>query len=828
MKIFSDSGLLREVASRFDLREPNSDALEAVVEALAGHSDPQYPELVVDLATGVGKTYLMSALIDYIASQGGRNFLVVTPGSTIQRKTLENFDEASLKYVAGADHRPVIITPENFQRASTASSLRDPRAVKVFVFNVQQLLRPTDRLSRRTRNEDENLGASLYSTLAALDDLVVISDEHHLYHRQAREFSAALRQLDPLALIGLTATPAETDLPNIVFSYSLARAIANKHVKVPVIAYRPSGISDQRTQLRDAVMLRDLKEAAYQQYASERQNKAGVHPVIFVVCSSVAEAEETAQLLAGPGFLESDQSVLLIVGGASDEALQQLSDVEKVESPVRAIVSVNMLREGWDVKNVAVIVALRTLASQALTEQILGRGLRLPFGERTGIEMVDSVDLVAHDSYKQLLAQKDILAKRLVPRAQHPSTVSGPDVVDTVAALVTVDDHGAAVVSVAEQKEIDDVVAETSDAVEWDAQAFLVTPESGDDQTDEVLALVSTEARLATGGPSLEGRVTGAPQIVFPKRVAVPSATPFELSSISDLDARRAGERFREEIPTVVARDALESTAVGEHDARVRRVPQQNATASEELAGVSSVHNDLVRAVQYAPEVPRSKSSRNAAERIVTSFLRGAGVAPGDDSASFGAVRRAHAIDGIRSLITREYESRPSMVVYSWELVTLPREPIFVESPLDAYNDNFIKWHDLGNWRRNIMPVARFDAKTTEWSFAHLVDRAQEVEWWLRLAKADGAYINRPDAGAYYPDFIVIDSVGVHWLVETKADDSIQNLDVQLKAEAARVWARSVSDSGEFGSWRYMLVSENHLKNAGSWSALVNLAYTED
>jgi type III restriction enzyme len=126
------------------------------------------------------------------------------------------------------------------------------------------------------------------------------------------------------------------------------------------------------------------------------------------------------------------------------------------------------------------------------------------------------------------------------------------------------------------------------------------------------------------------------------------------------------------------------------------------------------------------------------------------------------------------------------------------------------------------------MPVARFDAKTTEWSFAHLVDRAQEVEWWLRLAKADGAYINRPDAGAYYPDFIVIDSVGVHWLVETKADDSIQNLDVQLKAEAARVWARSVSDSGEFGSWRYMLVSENHLKNAGSWSALVNLAYTED
>ena len=51
-----------------------------------------------------------------------------------------------------------------------------------------------------------------------------------------------------------------------------------------------------------------------------------------------------------------------------------------------------MLREGWDVKNIAVIVALRKLASQTLTEQILGRGLRLPFGCRTGSLPVDQVD----------------------------------------------------------------------------------------------------------------------------------------------------------------------------------------------------------------------------------------------------------------------------------------------------------------------------------------------------------------------------------------------------------------------------------------------------
>ncbi|MDK6499466.1 restriction endonuclease subunit R, partial [Escherichia coli] len=76
---------------------------------------------------------------------------------------------------------------------------------------------------------------------------------------------------------------------------------------------------------------------------------------------------------------------------SSDVALEALAKVEEPDSPIRAIVSVNMLREGWDVKNIAVIVALRRLASQTLTEQILGRGLRLPFGARTGIADVDQV-----------------------------------------------------------------------------------------------------------------------------------------------------------------------------------------------------------------------------------------------------------------------------------------------------------------------------------------------------------------------------------------------------------------------------------------------------
>lgn len=103
------------------------------------------------------------------------------------------------------------------------------------------------------------------------------------------------------------------------------------------------------------------------------------HPGSFVVCQDIAHAQETADALSRDYLPEKD-SVLLITSESSDRALELLASVEAPTSPVRAIVSVNKLKEGWDVKNIGVIVALRRLASETLTEQILGRGLRLPFG----------------------------------------------------------------------------------------------------------------------------------------------------------------------------------------------------------------------------------------------------------------------------------------------------------------------------------------------------------------------------------------------------------------------------------------------------------------
>src|SRR5215211_2842834 len=90
-----DLDRIEGIASRLDLRQPNKEALESIVLETAQHYDidrePPPFEAVVDSATGVGKTYILAAAIEYFAAEGVRDFVVITPGRTILEKTVANF-----------------------------------------------------------------------------------------------------------------------------------------------------------------------------------------------------------------------------------------------------------------------------------------------------------------------------------------------------------------------------------------------------------------------------------------------------------------------------------------------------------------------------------------------------------------------------------------------------------------------------------------------------------------------------------------------------------------------------------------------------------------
>ncbi|GAB7052949.1 DEAD/DEAH box helicase [Catenuloplanes indicus] len=433
-----DAGLVAQIAAAMDLRAPNAAALAAAARAVAPGDGR---EVVCELATGVGKSYVSAALVDYLAERGVRHVLIVTPGTAIRDKTIGNFTPGHPRFVPGADHPVSVVTgPAPPQDGLT-----------LYVFTVQQLIRPGATVNRRLRAVDETLGAGLYQRLAETDDLVVVADEHHVYREAARAFGAAVRDLAPRALIGFTATPDRADRDRVVFRYPLAAAITDGLVSVPVLVGAPDhpaapdhptapdrpaapdhpAAADREGRLWEACRLRAAKEVAWHAWAAAH-GVPPVTPLIFVVCRVVNEAAQVADVLAG--LLPGDGRVLLVTSRSSDDALRALARVSETDSPVRAVVAVDKLSSGWDVPNVGVILALRALASETLTEQVLGRGLRLPYGRRVGVPAVDAVDVLTHESYRELLAGTDELRAAIAPGSRGTVAHAGDEATLTVGA----------------------------------------------------------------------------------------------------------------------------------------------------------------------------------------------------------------------------------------------------------------------------------------------------------------------------------------------------------------------------------------------------------
>src|SRR3979411_3155654 len=83
--------------------------------------------------------------------------------------------------------------------------------------------------------------------------------------------------------------------------------------------------------------------------------------------------------------------------------IARLLKVEHPDEPTEIVIHVNMLKEGWDVTNLYTIVPLRAANARILIEQSIGRGLRLPYGKRTGVAAVDRLNIVAHDKFQEII-----------------------------------------------------------------------------------------------------------------------------------------------------------------------------------------------------------------------------------------------------------------------------------------------------------------------------------------------------------------------------------------------------------------------------------------
>ena len=447
--------IVRTVAGRLSLREPQTVSLErlhttlesvpalrdskarspeelkAMQEALKAEFpkltdfERDFPSLCFALATGVGKTRLMGAFISYLhAAYGYKHFFVLAPNLTIYDKLIRDFsDTTGPKYVFKgiadfAVEAPEVITGETYEQKGDLVSQAIDAPVQINIFNISKINSEVrGGKAPKIKRLSEYLGQSYFEYLAGLPDLVLIMDESHRYRASAG--IRALNELKPLLGLELTATPftegtkGPVPFKNVVMDYPLARAIEDGFVKEPAVVtqqnFNPSDHSAEqleRIKLMDGIRVHEETKVHLLTYAEQTGQKP-VKPFMLVIARDTTHAAALLGTIEGLFDGQYKGKVIQVdsskSGAEEEEMIRRLLLVESYSEPTEIVIHVNMLKEGWDVTNLYTIVPLRAANARTLIEQSIGRGLRLPYGRKTGVEVVDRLNIIAHDRFKEVI-----------------------------------------------------------------------------------------------------------------------------------------------------------------------------------------------------------------------------------------------------------------------------------------------------------------------------------------------------------------------------------------------------------------------------------------
>lgn len=430
-----------------------------------------FPSLCFALATGVGKTRLMGAFITYLKiAHGINNFFVLAPNLTIYNKLIDDFTPNTVKYVFKgiaefAISPPVLTTGETYERQIASGGQLFPTTINIF--NIAKIASEVrGGKSPRIRSFREEIGESYFDYLASLPDLVLLMDESHRYRATAG--MRAINELKPVLGLELTATPftegtrGPVAFQNVVFDYPLARAMEDGFVKEPAVVTRkdfnPAGKSPkaiEEMKLNDGIRLHESVKVELETYA--RENGVGiVKPFVLVIARDTSHAADLMAFIQSDDFYNARYAGKVIQVDSSvkeEETVEKLLTVERNDNPVEIVIHVNMLKEGWDVTNLYTIIPLRAANARTLIEQSIGRGLRLPYGKRTGVTAVDRLNIVAHDRFQEIVEEannpnspirlKQLILEEADFQRKTKTVVSSPTIL-TGLGLQTVQGDGSA------------------------------------------------------------------------------------------------------------------------------------------------------------------------------------------------------------------------------------------------------------------------------------------------------------------------------------------------------------------------------------------------
>jgi len=888
--------IVNSIAGRLSLREPQRISLERLsriteISSLSKTGDisnildiikseypsvadfeRDFPSLCFALATGVGKTRLMGAFISYLhLAKKINNFFVLAPNLTIYNKLISDFTPNTPKYVFKgisefAINPPVIITGDDYEsgkgvRQEYAQQKRFDFAfdsdVHINIFNISKINSEVrGGKSPRIKRLTEYIGEGYFDYLAGLPDLVLLMDESHRYRASAG--IKAINELKPILGLEFTATPFTESargpvfFKNVIYDYSLSAAMEDGFVKEPAVVtqknFNPSQFTDvqlEKIKLEDGVRLHENTKVELETYARQTA-QAIVKPFILVIARDTSHANDLQKLIESDVFFDGRYKGKAIQvhsgqsGEEKEEVVERLLAVEKNDEQTEIVIHVNMLKEGWDVTNLYTIIPLRAANARTLIEQSIGRGLRLPYGKRTGVAAVDRLSIIAHDRFQEIVDE----ANRSDSPIRFKTIYLDPDIDLQKNKTVFTQSNLAEKIFGTSQSE---KTVSTKDNKTSNKSAPLFTGNEEQRAAAAVFSVIKNQEHLPSAKYLLDPTVQAS--ILRDAEVAY-QPNPEILLGVSEKINMQA---IVEKVTKAVIQDTIDIP-------RILVVPKGDNTIGFKTFKLdcSSIHFQpverdlLIQHLRTNSQETLSFSNAGSNEDRLENFLIRGLIdfedISYDDHADLLYDLCGQLINHFQSYLKSLDDIRNVILYHQKQLVRFIHAQIlsnqyedvteydvvvskgFTELKSTAYTasdntditDYRITDFDkskigrmlFGGFSRCLYPHTKFGSDT-ERRFAVILER--ESLKWFRPSKGQFQIFYRlgNEHPEYIPDFVA-DCENVIYMIETKAKNEMSSAEVLGKKESAEKWCTNATEhnlKNKGKPWKYLLISHDDVKD---------------
>ena len=848
--------ILEEITNAVQLRKGmNLKAALGAVHAMypiCSDFERDFMSLTFALATGVGKTRLMGAFIAYLYTQHHiRNFFVVAPNTTIFEKLKKDLsDNNSAKYVfkgLGCFSTPPQIITDDDYREKTLSLFESD--VHIFVYNIDKF----NKEGANMKKVNELIGDSFYQALSDLPDLVLIMDESH--HYRAEKGAQALNEMHPLLGLELTATPLVTKgnkqvpFKNVVYEYPLSKAIEDGYTRTPYAVTRSDidfyNFGDEqldKMMLLDGITCHESTKRKLEVYAANH-GKPVVKPFMLAVCKDTDHATWVEQFVKSDEFRSGAYRNKTIIvhskqKGAETEAnTRLLLDVENPKNPVEIVIHVNMLKEGWDVNNLYTIVPLRTAASKILREQMVGRGLRLPYGERTGDRDVDAVMLTAHDKFNDILAE----AQRGDSIFKAGNVIKAEEIVTEQVTTTQLSfdmpsneshDEAYSFTQIERTEQTDAVISraqtlirqEVSRSIQTEPE-YTVTPQTAQKIVDTVAAQLSVDKDLGVTFHENEmplaawmlyqteqTHIAAKAKFIPIPRIKITDAGVEEYVFVDfDLDVSAfnhvpiRNELLIQNLEDMADRQRIKGDAIDFEGYNPKKVILDQLRKKPEI-DYEKCSALLFKMISRLCDHYTANHGENGMRNIVMMYKR-------DIANKLYAQMMQHFYckNGFLQeevVGTREYNLQQT---YSWR----EKVGLFESFTEDIRNVLFT------GIQKGVFSEAKFHSKDGELTLARVMETDSDVINWLRPHPRE-FNITYNHGHAYEPDFVV-ETEDIIYLVEVKGEDKLNDPDVIAKKERGIQYCAVASRWGKangYKEWQYLFIPAGQIRSSSTFALL--------